>query len=578
MNANFGFSYNILSNIEKLANCRNINDITIKNDKEISTEHIPQIQDRQQIAIILKNTLNDFLSIKNLEKNEYFYNKNPEELEHVTTLFQQALKNYQFLGFEEMAPLELSTNTNLFKNESAASEDLKQVKMALEKANDRSLPVSERLTYMPQMTGAMTANGTYYVCGDKNSERLFIAKPALQEAGAPKNPQKHPQTRDGIEGGEGAFRERIVYAGQNLLNFDCGIPPTFVVQEKNNFLSSEVDFDKIMTSLDFIKKFDPDMTLQKFINFIKEGLSPTEIVNLLKSPQTSNLSNIESKAYEIINEKGSVSYALLVKELRANGYPMAEIQSQAVTLKQILEKSAAEDNLSESVETLINQVLLSSDQLAIMSMQKYVPDCQSLSWWLARFDENTLPVEEVHKLIIDLIFFNTDRHLGNVLVDMNATTPKFILIDHGSCLPRPLGEDEGKGLKQARYEFLELSHCNQVLHPKFAETIKNLDINQYIESLKKEQRYHQEKFGNVCHVPDDCFHLIRLNLHLVQVGIEIGATLREIGSVHQILSSEQNSSPGGEIVDIYLKHVHDKNQVDWSEVRDTLKNVLISKK
>jgi len=605
MNTNFGFNYNAWHNIEQLANSSSENEIICTNDKEIDIEKSPnheKIQNKEKIALILKRSLTDFLSIKNKDANQKInlYDKNNAENELIKKTFQQALKNYQSLGFEEIAPLNLQgsqisnldivfpTTTILENSESSAAQDLEQAQLALKKANDPILNPDVRANYMPQMTGAMTANGTYYIYGDKNLDqqsptvdRLFIAKPAMQEAGAPKSPQKHPQTRDGIKGGEGVFRERIVYAGQNLLKLDCGIPPTFVIEEKNGFLSSEVDFDKIMANLESLKKINPEMTLEKFIDFMKKGNSLKEIINLINLQDISNLSPIEKTAYEIIKEKTAegvnLTYPMLIRELRTT-YAMAEIQSQVSSLKQLLEKSFAEKNLQEVVSTLWNQILLSTDQPAVMSIQKYVPGCQTLSWWLARYDQNNLPVEEVHKLVIDLIFFNTDRHLGNVLVDLNASQPKFVLIDHGSCLPRPLGEEEGKGLKQARYEFLELLHCDQALHPKYAETIKNLDIEQYIESLQKEQMHHQENFGEVCHIPEDCYQLIRLNLHLVQVGVEIGATLKEIGSMHQIMVSPDGGSSGGEIIDIYLKHIHNKDQIDWNQIRNDIKNILISKK
>ena len=95
-----------------------------------------------------------------------------------------------------------------------------------------------------------------------------------------------------------------------------------------------------------------------------------------------------------------------------------------------------------------------SEAVNFLSIQRYVSDCDSLST-LSPDSRDLLPIEEVHKMFIDVIFFNTDRHTGNILY--SRATKKLYLIDHGACLPRPL--EHAEGLTQSRFEFVLLPQC-----------------------------------------------------------------------------------------------------------------------
>lgn len=476
-------------------------------------------------------------------------------------MVQNAIKNYCLLGFDKIIPLD----PQLIKKKSIFELDL--VKLALSKANDESLDPSTRAKFLPQATGVRTENGTYYLFNDR-MERAFIAKPALQEAGCPNNPQGNDQTRDGIAGGEGVIRERLVYFGQEVLKINFGIPDTYIMEEKNSVLSSEADFSKIKGSFETIKKVNPKMKMVQFIELMKQGKTPQEIADLIEK-ETSSLDDfgnvIQILIQKLREEKKDVNLNALRKELLKKGYSISDIQSHFPEIKKAIERENAVAELKGAVEMVWDQLLLPSSEKSLMSVQEYVPYCRSLSS-LTMEEQEGLPIKEVHKLVIDLIFFNTDRHLSNVLVTPDKS---LVLIDHGACLPR--SEEDCIGLKQARYEFLEFPQCDVPLDAYYADAIISLDVDQFISSLKEDQMIQEESFGVLCHISEDCYNLIRFNLHLLQSGIQLGSTLKEMGSIHQITS---NTEKGGEVVPLFSQLIKGNEKVDWKAVKASIRLLL----
>lgn len=557
-------------NIQALVNYTKGSRIKL-NGQEFSLDEGTGTEEKQQIAKILSKSLSK--SIEDIKKYET-QNKKFEFVKDFSSLkkaVEEALSNYHLLGFDKIEPLKSLEQGNIWdseKIEPSHTEELRELRYAFSKANDESLDPASRASYMPQPTEAMTANGTYFTYSGEPITRSFVAKPAIQEAGAAKNPKGNGATRDGIQGGEGVIRERIVYVGQELIKVDFGIPATLIIEEKNILLTGEIDISATMNQLEEFQKINPKITMTKFIELIKNGYSVEDITSFIST--RGDLSPLELNIQEALKNlkenNENITLPSLVKKLIELGSEMQEIRNNMHLLKESLNREIALENLKDSVQQVWDQLLTPSNHNTLMSIQKYSPDCRSLAG-LSLSEQNSLPSKEVHKLVIDLIFFNTDRHLSNILV-----TPEnsLVLIDHGSCLPSPLGDEGCKGLQQARYEFLELPQCESSLDPYFAGPLANLDIEKFVASLKKEQCLHEADFGKLCNIPEECYNLIRLNLHLLQVGIETGVSVKAMGSIHQICNMNGNST-GGEIVPFYLEHIENQSEINWTEIRSKLK-------
>jgi len=509
------------------------------------------------------------------------------------------LKNYIFLGFdkilltnEEQFPAlskilgsqypSLSKSDIIFflQIEPDLINEIEGAYFGLKQANHADIESAIRALQMPQPTGAQTASGTYYLYGKTSSlheasiQRTFIAKPALQEAGGAHNPHGNKdQTRDGIAVGEGVIRERLVYKGQQLLG-DCGIPTTVITRGKNSLLNSQADMKKINESLNSIKKIHPDITLARFLDLMKNGKTVKEIIASMTSFKSEIQDHFQEEVNKVITGLKSDRKEITVRSVSDNLLMFSKpyIRSHVVVIKQAMERDKSISALEENVKIIWDELLISGTEEALMSMQKYVANCQTLGG-LSEEEQNGIPHEEIHKFVIDLIFFNTDRHLQNALVNKKEGSSHLVLIDHGSCLPRPLEKEECKGLKQARFEFLTLPQCNVPLHPNFANPIEKLEIETYIEELKKDQVLHQNEFGKLCEIPNECYELIRLNLHVIKTGIKMGATLKSMGSFQQITQTP-HAKYGGEIAILYLKHIKDQHQVDWSAIDEDIRSIL----
>lgn len=560
----------LFKNVEALANYKegSKTELTdIKNEK--TTELIKNIN--KDLTALCSSLLKDHKFIKKINR------------EDVKTI-GLALKNYRLLGFDKIATLDPEFDTIPFhlahsdaltqeeknfysKVEPAMLPELEEAFRTLEKANDSTLDMSTRMHCMPQPTGAQTANGSYFLL--TGEDKSFIGKPALQEAGAELNPFDNGQIRVGIEGGQGVIRERLVYKGQQLLGIDCGIPPTVIAEGKNSLLTGEANIKKITEIVDKIQKINPSIRFYEIMNFIKQGKTKEEVVTIIANEEDSldpfSLS-LKNAVQQLKSEKKEVNVKNLMMEMKNHAVEMEEIRKRVDLLKKAVAKEDVIDSLPALVEDLWTILEVRAEGKALMSLQKYVSDCRTLGGALK--EQDALPLKEIHKFIIDLIFFNTDRNLSNALIKEGSV----ILIDHGSCLPNPSEEQDCKGLEQAVFEFLELPQTAFPLEASFAKAIEKLNIEEFIENLKQDQIAHQDKFGPLCAVEEKCYNLLRLNLYLVKAGVELGATVKQMGT----FQAQLNDPTSGQLIKFYRHHMANKDIIDWGTIEKEMNKSLES--
>lgn len=122
------------------------------------------------------------------------------------------------------------------------------------------------------------------------------------------------------------------------------------------------------------------------------------------------------------------------------------------------------------------------------SLQKYVNDHVGLDS-LDNSDLNTIPLNELYKTaIIDLIFLNTDRHLGNLLFSMS--NKQISLIDHGGCFPG------FKSLQDLCFGWNYIDFVKAPLPPEWITFIQRIDTRQLTHRAIQEIIQHSAQFPN----------------------------------------------------------------------------------
>ena len=118
-----------------------------------------------------------------------------------------------------------------------------------------------------------------------------------------------------------------------------------------------------------------------------------------------------------------------------------------------------------------------------------------------------------------------------------------------------------------------LPQCAKPLCDPFATAVTKLNIDEYISQLKKDQQLHTVHFGKKCVIPAECYDLIRLNLHLLKVGVSMNAPLKDICLFQNILQVEGRQH-GGEVIEFYQKFFIKNKQIDWNVIDGEIEKIL----
>lgn len=447
----------------------------------------------------------------------------------------------------------------------------------LSKSGDKDLQGK----FAPKVTGAGTANGTYFLSTAPHSlgvgtatlkqatpSRSFVLKPSRQEAGTIGNPGGYQApVMDGVEGGEGALRERFAYAAQKHLGIDLGIPFSEIIPAKHPVMSSvmgqsiralkalndalgtkvEIDMTQVMSDNPHIKKVEQVLPLL-FTVLEKE----------VSGEQEKKLAFFEG-VFKAFCSDPNVRKMVLIKESRKAGLNIQENPRLLVSVNLMLGALKAEESAPP-----------------IASIQQFVPKTKVYAEY-SKAEIEEIPDAEMHKIAVtDLIILNGDRHLNNMLFkDQDGTTPKLVLIDHGSSLPHPA---RGKNLVDAaKYEWLAYSQFDHRLDPTLAEKVLELDTEEYIENLKADQAPVVQIFGEGASISEESYMLVRLNIRLLKVGAKLGVPVRNMALFHQVMR-EGSKDVGGEVAKFFAVHFAGKtaDQVDWSSVDEDLKEILLT--
>lgn len=126
---------------------------------------------------------------------------------------------------------------------------------------------------------------------------------------------------------------------------------------------------------------------------------------------------------------------------------------------------------------------------------------------------STFGVRDVHKIgILDIRIFNTDRHMGNILIQQNRGGYALTPIDHSYSLPH--------SLDAAWFDWLNWPQSKVPFDPETRNHI--LSIN-----TERDDFLLRTRLG----IRPECLLTMKISTALLQKGVQCGLTLFEIGSM-----------------------------------------------
>ncbi|WP_420420657.1 hypothetical protein [Simkania sp.] len=435
--------------------------------------------------------------------------------------------------------------------------------------------------FSPIITGAGTANGTYFLptspfslgvrpvdLSEAATTRSFVLKPSRQEAGTIGNPGGNGQIKSGIEGGKGAVRERFAFATQKHLGVDLGIPFTEVIAAENPLLSSVLG---------------QSTSVLKVINFgLGRDIKIDVTQMILDHPEFKTMADVMPTLFKELSSK--VSEEDEMQKLTFFQEVFTAYQTDSAVGKGALVKAARK----AKINLALNAALLTagSEFVDALGGKETAPPIASIQEFshgtktYAHFSKEqleTLPDREMHKVgVADIILFNSDRHMNNILFKEKGGMPTgVVLIDHGSATPRP---DSGTNLDlAARFEWMQYAQFDRPLAPELSGPILELDIDSFIENLKLDQDALAQAFGEGAKMEEETYMLVRMNLHLLKAGIRNKVSVNQIAMFLQERKISEVDY-GGEAPLFFEEHLAGKrsDQVDWENVERLLEKILLT--
>lgn len=396
---------------------------------------------------------------------------------------------------------------------------------ALGVALNPAAPLDDRILMHPVRVPDC-ANGCYFL-KNQRGENVLVVKPASQERGNLYCPISSEKAFDGITPGQGALKEWLAWKIQSILDVDFGVPETTLIEMKHPYFLDHKT-NRVLEALTQLNshvnmKNGKEWTEVEFLKCMRQaqGQLPALTQLVLNRDRALNLGDDfiffcqYNKPPKCLKE---------VQNLLTHNFPSQNFRQLIPHWDTLYKQRGMEAAVQKLYEAFIEDAINTTPSLvsAQCYMQGYEQDIESVGGV-----ENILP-SQFWKFAIDLILFNCDRHMGNILVKDNG----LLLIDHGISLPDPLFKENGKGIKEPRFDFLDFPQVNSRIEGPIKEAFHNLNIPQVLETLEGEIKGVQTLFPHYSKefaLTPDHFTFLRFSLRFLQKGIEKGRTLKEMG-------------------------------------------------
>ncbi|MDP1881043.1 MAG: hypothetical protein Q8K60_08920 [Parachlamydiaceae bacterium] len=437
------------SNVPKKEVLGTIYDSFVEMDKKLKSDPFLPSKQLEKIQKAIQNVSGfieqNLISEKEVKIKDKFFNTINSIQQHVSQIREKS-------GLEWVE----KTNPDLFDEIKACDEKINN-------SENKALPLDQRIKLAPKpLSENRGASGSHIQTGLKES---FIIKPSEQE---------YSVDFPGYPVGTNVIRERVAYSLQNIIELNCGVPPTLITTMAHS------NFEKDNQIELNLKKFGVPLSRQKFFELIKDQVNTfrpilinyqNQIINDLIKDE-----GVKKEIIDYLDGKNNEPSQEARNGMNLNPHLFNDIKlSRSMSEEEFNSLSAKTFNLLNDCE---------KGKPGVVSCQLMMKNCLPVN---ALSDEDKVKInpKEYEKFVIDLMLLNSDRHMGNALV--HPTTKEQLLsrlenhqIDIHQLsivLDHNLEFNSQKDVSQHTQdllEFLSYDNKNLVMTDEIEKTISNL--------------------------------------------------------------------------------------------------------
>jgi hypothetical protein len=189
---------------------------------------------------------------------------------------------------------------------------------------------------------------------------------------------------------------------------------------------------------------------------------------------------------------------------------------------------------------------------------------------------SSIPLEEFHKLVFDILSFSTDRAFRNLMTD---GAKNLHLIDNGLHFPDPSDE---YSLREGQFQWISLPQAHLPLtETPVVSKIQSVDIEEFIDTLsERTAAIALRSKGWNAPMSQNTQDLIHFTLLLIKVGIETQTPMQNIAAtLVPLRDAKLNKLLGGEVLTLMNEIRNErvkKKKIHWKVIEKALKKTLVT--
>jgi len=461
--------------------------------------------------------------------------------------------------------------------------------------------VERRIADTPEVPSAKGMGGSYFV-----ANRTLLVKPASQESGI--DDITSYGSDHALFPGQGAIRERMAYALQEIAGFPSAIPETVVHTFKHGVFGSE---NLSTQSLEELQRHTP-ISRQEAARLMLHSPDGTFVSAwknhlLAKLEQLFPDQELRNRFLLMVDDPDPDNCNFLPFYNRMDEEGLSDLPTKRIAklLCGLWEAKHEPQSIEIAGKSIYDSI--ANPQTAVSatfcSAQTVVQDAVSFSKIVLANDAKEvllIPQSEFEKFTIDFLLNNMDRHLGNVLAkkvrvtelqqQLSSATPKeqarihkllehaknvqsdsvyeLHLIDHGYTFPDPdLASSNFENIK-GRFEFRSLAQAKQPLSAEMSALILSLTPANIVEALRQDQQQNEAHYGASCALGDATYQFLHFSCLVLQEAVRQGKTIEQLADIFEWASNRK-------CLELFRQEVHKKTSCDWKSIQEKLPEMLL---
>jgi len=499
-------------------------------------------------------------------------------------------------------------------------------KQVLAASENSTTPLDVRLSCAPEKPSS-GMGFTFFIktaiAGDPgNSSSLGVAllKPSGENGITLKNQcivkptSKETAATAGVPKGQGGIRERLAFKAQELLGLDCGVPPTMMTVLNHHSFNGETKIDLLAKKL---FNYGFSLTPKELKALAKNSESEGAFTDSLKAQAPKRLKvEVEQHTLDFlftINHDVGLSLEIGVAWDEIH-HPQAEQAPALVSCQRLASKCVSLEEMNDVDNKTANEIqqicpkqfekfaldmiMLNKDgnlgnvlaqKVSTRTLHEHISqhpgmDAGSLEAILSRPEPH-----DVEKNVKDLLnqlkgnknFINSQKFETNLhnlcfaVANNYKSTYNLVLIDHSASLPSAVGNaaERRQALRGIHHPWEGLPQCAASFSGLAKTAILELDIDQFVDKMKEDQKMHEAEFGSDCHVDSSCYDLLRINLLFLKKGVKQDLSIKAINSCVAGVSERR-----GDTGRIYEQFCTTMGKIDWKAVENAVTDTIKLKK